>query len=284
LPIALALIMGTLGLSLTPADFKRILVRPRGVFIGLGNLVILSPLLALAIAELYRLDAGLAAGLVLLGASPGGTLANLLTHLARGDTALSITMTAISSVAAVVTVPVFLTLAINHFDAPVEDDVNMLGVVARVFAITVFPLSIGMWLRSRDPARAAAAEPKAKLVAALVFLCIVIGVVIDQFETVTDNFTELALTALTLNVVAMAASFTIGRLARLDERQSTAIAMELGIHNAALAIAVGTTVADVLTIPAAVYSSLMFFTAGAFARVMFRRNGAIEARPGPAPA
>ena len=92
LPMALALIMGTLGLSLTPADFRRILIRPRGVLIGLGNLLILSPLLAFAIAELYRLDAGLAAGLVLLGASPGGTLANLLTHLARGDTALSISV------------------------------------------------------------------------------------------------------------------------------------------------------------------------------------------------
>jgi BASS family bile acid:Na+ symporter len=284
LPIALALIMGTLGLSLTPADFKRILVRPRGVFIGLGNLLILSPLLAFAIGELYSLDAGLAAGLVLLGASPGGTLANLLTHLARGDTALSVTMTAISSVAAVVTVPVFLKLAVDHFDAPVGDDVNMLGVVARVFAITVFPLAIGMWLRTRDPAGATAAEPRARRIAAAVFLCIVVGVIIDQYETVTDNFTELALATLTLNVVAMAASFTIARLARLDERQSTAIAMELGIHNAALAIAVGTTVADVLTIPAAVYSSLMFFTAGAFARVMFRRNGAAEARPEPAPA
>jgi BASS family bile acid:Na+ symporter len=284
LPIALALIMGTLGLSLTPADFKRILVRPRGVFIGLGNLVILSPLLAFAVAELYRLDAGLAAGLVLLGASPGGTLANLLTHLARGDTALSITMTAISSVAAVVTVPVFLTLAVNHFDAPVKDDVDMLGVVARVFAITVFPLAIGMWLRSRDPARAIAAEPKAKRIAAVVFVSIVVGVVVDQFDTVTDNFAELALATLTLNVAAMAGSFTIARLARLDERQSTAIAMELGIHNAALAIAVGTTVADVLTIPAAVYSSLMFITAGAFARVMFHRNGGAKAQPEPAPA
>jgi BASS family bile acid:Na+ symporter len=284
LPIAIALIMGTLGLSLTPADFKRIFVRPRGVLIGLGNLVLFSPLLAFAIAELYSIDAGLAAGLVLLGASPGGALANLLTHLARGDTALSITMTAISSVAAVITVPLFLKLAVDHFDAPVGDDVNMLGVVARVFAITIVPLSIGMWLRSRDPARTTAAEPKAKRVAAVVFLCIVVGVVIDQFETVTDNFTELALTALTLNVVAMAGSFTIGRLARLDGRQSTAIAMELGIHNAALAIAVGTTVADVLTIPAAVYSSVMFLTAGTFARVMFRRNGAAEAQAEPVPA
>lgn len=279
LPMALALIMGTLGLSLTPADFKRILVRPRGVVIGLGNLALLSPLLAFAVAELYGLEAALAAGLVLLGASPGGTLANLLTHLARGDTALSITMTAISSVAAVVTVPLFLGLAIDHFDASVADDVSMLGVVARVFAITIVPLSIGMWLRSRNPARAAAAEPKAKRIAAIVFVGVVIGAVVNEFETVTDNFAELALATLTLNVVAMAASFTIARLARLDERQSTAIAMELGIHNAALAIAVGSSVADVLAIPAAVYSSLMFLTAGAFARLMFRRNGAAEARP-----
>ena len=282
LPIALALIMGTLGLSLTPADFKRILTRPRGVLIGLGNLVLISPLLAFAVAELYDLEAALAVGLVLLGASPGGTLANLLTHLARGDTALSITMTALSSVAAVVTVPLFLELAINHFDASVANDVSMLGVVARVFAITIVPLSVGMWLRSRNPTGAIAAEPKAKRVAAFVFVCVVIGAVASEFETVTDNFTELALATLTLNVLAMAISFTIARLARLDERQSTAIAMELGIHNAALAIAVGASVADVLTIPAAVYSALMFFTAGAFARVMFRRNGSGEMRPAPA--
>jgi BASS family bile acid:Na+ symporter len=191
-------------------------------------------------------------------------------------------MTAFSSIAAVVTVPVFLTLAVNHFDAPVGDDINMLGVVARVFAITVIPLSVGMWLRSRNPARAAGAEPRARRVAAVVFGCVVIGAIVDQYETVTDNFAELVLATLTLNLAAMAGSFTIARLARLDERQSTAIAMELGIHNAALAIAVGTTVADVLTIPAAVYSSVMFFTAGGFARVMYRRNSPAEAQPAPA--
>ena len=183
LPMALALIMGTLGLSLTPADFKRIFVRPRGVMIGLGNLVLLSPLLAFAVAELYGLEAALAVGLVLLGASPGGTLANLLTHLARGDTALSITMTACSSVAAVVTVPLFLGLAIDHFGASVADDISMPGVVARVFAITIVPLSIGMWLRRRNPARAIAAEPKAKRIAAIVFGGVVIGAIVDQFET-----------------------------------------------------------------------------------------------------
>jgi BASS family bile acid:Na+ symporter len=105
LPIALTLIMGSLGLSLTPSDFRRVAVQPRGVLIGLANLFVVSPLLAFAVAELYGLDPVFAVGLVLLGAAPGGTMANLLTHLARGDTALSISMTALSSLAAVVTVP-----------------------------------------------------------------------------------------------------------------------------------------------------------------------------------
>jgi BASS family bile acid:Na+ symporter len=284
LPIALALIMGTLGLSLTPADFKRVLVRPRGVLIGLGNLILISPLLAFAVAELYGLEAVFAVGLVLLGASPGGTLANLLTHLARGDTALSITMTALSSVAAVVTVPLFLGLAIDHFGASVADAVNMLGVVARVFAITIIPLSIGMWFRARNTSRAIAMEPTAKRIAAVIWVVVVIGAVANEFETVTDNLTELALATMTLNVAAMAVSFTIARLARLDERQATAIAMELGIHNAALAIAVGVSITDELGIPAAVYSAFMFFSAGAFARVMYRRNGATKPQPEPAPA
>ena len=119
LPVALALIMTTLGLSLTTADFKRIFVRPRGVLIGFGNLVLLSPLLAFGIAELYGLEATFAVGLVPLGASPGGTLANLMTHLARGDTALSITLMAISSVGAMET---FLAMrafipGVNHNSA-----------------------------------------------------------------------------------------------------------------------------------------------------------------------
>jgi BASS family bile acid:Na+ symporter len=281
LPIALALIMGSLGLSLTLADFRRIVTQPRGVIIGLANLLLVSPLLAFAVAELYDLEAAFAVGLVLLGASPGGTLANLLTHLARGDTALSISMTALSSVAAVVTVPLFLTLAIDHFGASVADDVNMLGVVVRVFLITLVPLAVGMRLRALNPRRAAAAEPRAKRVALVVFLFVVTGAVASEWDTIVDHIGELALAALTLNVAAMSVSFTVSRIARLSNRQATAVAMELGIHNATLAITVGVSIADVLAIPAAVYSVFMFLTAGAFARVMWHRNGAA---PTPAPA
>ncbi len=272
LPVALALIMGTLGLSLTPGDFKRIFTSPRGVLIGLANLLLISPLLAFLVAEAYDLEAAFAVGLVLLGASPGGTMANLLTHLARGDTALSISMTALSSLAAVLTVPLFLSLAVDRFDAAVADDVSMLGVVARVFLITIVPLSVGMWIRARDPAAAAGREARARRVAFVVFVGVVIGAVASEFETIREHFAELAVAALTLNVAAMSVSFAVARVARLSSAQATAIAMELGIHNSTLAIAVGTSIAEVLAIPAAVYSAFMFLTAGAFARVMAARN------------
>jgi bile acid:Na+ symporter, BASS family len=273
LPVALAVIMTSLGMSLTVADFRRVVVYPRGVSIGLANLLVISPLLAFTVAEAYSLEPALAVGLVLLGASPGGTMANLLTHLARGDTALSITMTAISSVAAVITVPLFLELATSHFGAVgLDDDVSMLGVVARVLLITVIPLSFGMWLRARRPERVAEIEGTVRRVALGVFLGVVVGVIVAEYDRVLDNLDDVAAAAVTLNVAAMAISFTIARFAGLDDRQSTAIAIELGIHNSTLAIAVGATIATVLTIPAAVYASFMFISAGLFARLMYTRN------------
>lgn len=274
LPIALALIMVGLGLALTVDDFKRILTQPRGMVIGLANLLFLSPLLAFLVARLYGLDPALAVGLVLLGASPGGTTANLMTHLARGDTALSVSMTALSSIAAVVTVPLYLGLAVDHFDANLASDISTAGVSLRVFLITIVPLAAGMTYRHRRPQRAAALEPAFKRAAITAFVLVVAGAVAAEFGTVAEHFAELALAALTLNVLAMGCSFAIATAARLDSRQSTAVALELGIHNGTLAIAVGALVADEVTLPAAVYSALMYFTAGLFARMLFRRNAA----------
>jgi BASS family bile acid:Na+ symporter len=285
LPVALAIIMCSLGLSLTLADFKRVFVFPKGVAIGLLNLLLISPLLAFAVAELYGLAPALAVGLVLMGAAPGGTMANLLTHVARGDTALSVTMTAVSSLAAVVTVPLYLGASIEWFDASVGDDVSMLGVVARVFAITIVPLSIGMALRARDPERVDRNEPVIKRVALTVFVLVVAAAIATEQDVIRENFTDLALATLTLNVAAMSVSYAIARSVRLNDGQSTAIGLELGVHNSTLAIAVATSIASVLATPAAVYSMFMFFTAGAFAWVMYRRNSpAVAGEPEPEPA
>jgi bile acid:Na+ symporter, BASS family len=272
LPLAIAAIMCSLGLALTPDDFRRVLVAPRGVAIGMLNLALLSPLLAFAMAELFSLEPEQAVGLVLLGASPGGMMANMLTHLARGDTALSVTMTAISSVAAVITVPLFLALSTAHFGAGDLGDVSMLGVVARVFAITIIPVAFGMTLRQRRTEWVERIYPRARAASLTLFVLVVLGAIVSEHDRVLESAAALFAAAFCLNVAAMTLSFFISKLARLDDRQSTAIALELGIHNATLAIAVGATLATEVTIPAAVYSSFMLFTGGAFAWAMSRRN------------
>lgn len=279
LPIAVAVIMVSLGLELTRADFRRVFVYPKGVAIGLANLTLVAPALGFAVAELFGLSPILAIGLVLLAASPGGAMANLLTHLARGDTALSVTMTAISSIGALVTVPLYLGLAADQFAGGELGDVTMAGVVARVFLITVVPLSIGMYLRERYPAWVEVERDRVKRAALVAFVAVVTGAVASEIDVFIDYFTEVALATLVLNVAAMSVSFSVARLARLSNEQATAIAMELGIHNSTLAIAVAGTINLDYAIPAAVYSGFMFVTAGLFARLMRNRNAAPSASP-----
>jgi bile acid:Na+ symporter, BASS family len=274
LPAAIAVIMCSLGLTLSREDFRRVLIAPRGVAIGMFNLALVSPLLALAMAELFELPPELAVGLVLLGASPGGMMANLLTNLSRGDTALSVTITAISSVGAMITVPLFLALSSDHFGATEVGEVGMAGIVLRVFAITIVPVAIGMELRRRHPQRVDALYPRVRRIALSLFALVVLGAIASEQDTVRENLADVAGAALALNVTAMTLSFAVSKLARLGDRQATAVALELGIHNSALAIAVGASLADDLTIPAAVYSTFMLFTGGLFAWVMSRRNAA----------
>ena len=239
----------------------------------------LSPLLAFLVSDLYGLAAVYAVGVVLLGASPGGTMANLFTHLARGDVALSVSMTAVSSVASVITVPLFLSLAAGYFDArDISDEISMPAIAARVFAITIVPLSIAMLIRARRTAWTLRNIKRAQQIAIGAFAVVVTGAITTESETISSSFSELAAAVITLNLLAMAISFFVARASRLDGRQSTAIAMELGVHNSTVAIAIGASVDDALASPAAVYALFAFATATAFAWLMARRNGAaIEA-------
>lgn len=274
LPAGLAVIMVILGTSLTGADFRRVFTAPRGVGVGLVNLMIGAPLLAFALAELFDLRPELAVGLVLLGASPGGIMANTLTHLSGGETALSITMTAVSSAAAAITVPLYLALATGYFDAPGLGDVDMGGIVPKVLGITVVPLAIGMAIRRRNPKRVEAADETLRRVVLGVFAVIVAGAIWSEHDTVIDNIAAVGAACLVLNLLAMSISFGASQLARLNSRQATAISLELGIHNSALAITVGAAINSDLIVPAAVYSTFMVLTGAAFARMMFVRNQA----------
>lgn len=277
LPLGIAAIMFGLGLSLTVADFRRVLQTPRAVLVGMVNLVVVAPALAFASAVAFDLPPELAVGLVILGASPGGMMANMLTHLGRGDTALSVTMTAVSSVMAVITIPVYLGLATEYFGAGSGADPDMLSIGALVFGVTVVPVALGVLIRGRAPDLVAAQYGKVRIASLCVFAAVVIGAIATEHETVIEYAPQVAGAALALNLGAMGISFCVARLARLGSAQSTAIALELGVHNSTVAIAVGTSIAASFSIPAAVYSSFMLFTGGAFAWFMSRRNPPVVA-------
>lgn len=274
LPISLFVILFSLGLALTLDDFRRVMVYPRGVAIGMANLLFISPVLAVGLALLFKLPPELAVGMVLLGASPGGTTANMLTHLAKGDTALSLTMTAISSVAAVFTVPILLDLSTQWFmHGETQYQIAMTPIVMKILLITLLPLSIGMIVRSRATQWSIHFEPLVKKIATIFFVLVVFVVLWSEQEHIFGNIASVGLAVLSLNVLAMAISYGSAKLAGLDGPQSTAISIELGVHNTTLAMAVGAMVSASMIIPAAVYSLFMFFTAGAFAKWMHSRNG-----------
>lgn len=278
LPLSLFVIMTGLGLSLTVADFKRVVLYPKGVSIGLLNLIVLSPLLGFAVAKLLSLPPEMAVGLVLLAAAPGGTTANLLTHLARGDVALSVTMTAVSSAASVITTPLFLALAWQHFMGTAANiELPMANIIPRVLIITLIPLSVGMLLRAYATALALRLEPHVKKLALAFFIFVVIGAIFEIQGQLMQYLPVIGGATLLLNLSAMSGSYFISRKARLGLRQSTAISIELGVHNTTLAMAVAgilSSLSPLLIVPAAIYGIVMFMTAGVFVWLMHRRNAA----------
>lgn len=273
LSVALGVIMFALGTTLRGEQFRLVFTQPRGVLVGMVNLIVIAPALAFGIAHLAGLDPLLSAGLVLLGAAPGGVFANLLTHAAKGATALSVSMTALSSTLAVITVPFWLGVALNAFDVPDEAiDLDMPRIVARVLITIAVPLGLGMLLAARLPEWVAERKQLFERIAFGTFVVVVLTAIASQTTTVLDHLTEVALAALALNLAAMAVGFTAARVAKLDPPQATAIAIELGVHNSAIAIAIGSVVNEELAVPAAVYSTFMVVTAGAFAWFMHRKN------------
>lgn len=281
LPLALIIIMTSLGVALTLTDFKRVLVYPKGVAIGLGNLLLISPALAFSMAWLFKLPPELAVGVVLLGAAPGGTMANMLTHLARGDTALAVTMTAVSSALSVITVPIFLSVAITLFmSGDGAPPTPALGpIVLKILMITLVPLSFGMLIRAQFPPLAARLEKPLKKLAIGFFVLVVAAAIYAEFNNLLGYLGSVGPAVVALNVLAMSIGYGCARAGRLNSRQSTAVAIELGVHNTTLSMAVGGMVSVAMTVPGAVYGTFMFVTAGLFAWFMARRNTQPTALP-----
>ncbi|MFT0631216.1 bile acid:sodium symporter [Pseudomonas indoloxydans] len=283
LPAALGIIMLGLGLSLSLADFARVAKFPKPVLIGLACQLLLLPLACFFLAKAFGLAPALAVGLMLLAASPGGTTANLYSHLAHGDVALNITLTAVNSVIAILTMPLIVNLSLAYFMSADQAIPLQFAKVVQVFAIVLGPVAIGMWLRSRFPGFAERMQKPVKIISALFLLLIILLAVAKDWRTFVDYAPAVGGAALAFNLLSMAVGYCVPRLLKLNLRQAIAIAMEIGIHNGTLAIALALSPAllnnPTMAIPAAIYSLIMFITAALFGLWVNRVHGAELAEP-----
>jgi len=266
LPLALGVIMLGLGLSLTLDDFKRVVLYPRAVFIGLLCQMILMPLACFFLVKAFGLSPELAVGMMLLAASPGGPTANLYSHLYKGDVALNISLTAVNSLVSLFTLPFIVNFAIHYFLESGQVVPMQFGKVLEVFAIVLIPVSIGMVLKSKFPKLSVILNKPVKILSALFLVLVIAGVVYQERENVIAYFKLVGLAALVFNVASMALGYYLPRLVKLEKKQAIAIGMEIGIHNGTLAIYIALSVigSSVISIAPAIYSLIMFFTAAAF--------------------
>ena len=266
LPVALGIVMLGLGLSLTVADFARVVRYPKAVLIGLFIQTVVLVAGAYVIARLAALPPELAVGLMLLAASPGGATANIYSHLAHGDVALNITLTAINSLLALVTLPLIVDAALVHFLGQDQYVPPPTRKVIEVAAIIVLPVLIGMALRAGLPKVAAALEKPIRLFAVLVLVAVIGAAIVAEWERLPGFIAAVGAACLAFNLLSMAVGYGLPRLLKLPRSQAIAISMEIGIHNGTLAIFIALTVLQnaTMSVPAAVYSIIMFVTAGAF--------------------
>ncbi len=274
LPLALGIIMFGLGLDLTPADFARVARRPRAAGVALGCQLLLLPAICFALVLLFRLPPILAVGMLLLAASPGGTTANLYSHLFRGDVALNISLTAINSVIAVVTLPVITNLAIAWFQ-PGDLSVGLqFRKTLEVFLIVLAPVALGMTVRALKPGFAAAMDKPIRIASVAILVLVIAGSVASSFDLLASNVLLLGGVATTFCVLSLAVGYVVPRLLQIDRPQAVASAFEVGIHNATLAIVIaqGVLQQPEMSLPAAVYGVLMFPIAALFGLWITRRR------------
>lgn len=268
MPLALGIIMLGLGLALTLEDFKRIFQMPKPVFVGLFCQVILLPMACIGLAEAFALPPELAVGLMLLSASPGGATANLYSHLAKGDVALNITLTATNSILSLFTLPLIVNYSLQRFMGEGKAIPLQFDKVIQVFAIVLVPVAIGMVVRARNQGLAQRLEKPVKILSALFLLLIIGAAVAKEWANLPTFVQQVGTAALAFNLISMGIGFAVPLLVRIPKRQSIAISMEIGIHNGTLAIAIASSPTllnnSTMAIPAAIYSLIMFFTAAAF--------------------
>ncbi|GEQ98028.1 hypothetical protein JCM17844_16650 [Iodidimonas gelatinilytica] len=272
LPSIVALIMFSMGLALSVRDFAQVVQKPRAFAVGLMSQLLLLPALGFAVASLWPMPPVLAAGLMIIAACPGGAMSNLLTHLARGDTALSISLTAVISGLSVVTLPLVVGFSLPYFMGTKAPQLSLLGTIFGLSFMTLVPVSLGMAVRACVPGFALKVEPFARRTATVVFVMFIFAAIIMEWPTVRAELPAIAAPVLLLNLAAMTLAYGLAKMVRLVPDRVIALTLECGIQNGSLAMFVAATLLgnDTMMLPGAAYGLFMFPTAFLFVVFVLR--------------
>lgn len=273
LPIALFVIMVGIGLTLTVDDFRREAERPRGVVVGALAQLLVMPALGFAVAAALDLEPALAVGLVIAAACPGGATSNLVAYLARANVALSIVLTVVASLATIVTLPLFVNVALR-WRAAGEAAVSVPAgrTILLLVAIVLLPVSLGMLVRRRAPERAAALERAVSAFGGIVLVVLIAGIALSVRDRIGELLAAAGPAALLLNVGGLLVGFAVARAAGLGRAERLTTAVELGVKNTTLGILIAITVvgSETMAVPSAVYGLVMYVSA-AFVVTVGRR-------------
>ena len=276
LPLALAFIMLALGLGLTFDDFARVVRRPRDFAVGAVSQIVVLPGVAFALASIWPMAPELALGLMIIAAAPGGVTSNILTAFARGDVALSISLTAVISLLSVITIPIIVVFAYGQFiGEQTGRDISVAGTAVSVFLIVAVPVLIGLLVRRFAEGFALRFEPAARKISAVLFVLVLAGAIYDQRANIVPYFAQAGLVTLVLNLLMMAIAYLLARMFATGPTQRIAIAIECGLQNGTLAIAVAVLLfgGGLAAVPAATYSLIMFGTALIYIALLRRGAG-----------
>lgn len=265
LAISLIIIMLGMGLSLVVDDFKRIFIYPKAILIGLINQILILPVLGFAIASVFSIQPEIAIGIMILAACPGGPTSNLISHLAKGDIALSVTLTALSSFVTILTIPFIINFALLHFlEKEQTIRLDVVSTIIQILVITVIPVSIGMLVRRYNENFALKMAKPVRIASGVVIVLVILGITFKEKDNFASYFRQAGLVALCLNVVTMAVGYYSAKLFKINTKRAISIAIESGIQNGTLAITIAVILLNntSFAVAPAVYSLLMFFTGG----------------------
>lgn len=266
-PFGLFLIMAGLGLTLSIKDIVRVIVIPRAVLIGLTGQLLLLPLLAFALVEIFSPPPVIAIGLILLSACPGGITSNGYVFASRGDVALSVTMTTISSMVIVVSMPLLTYLALTLYSGDgVIVELPVIDVMQKLALLTLLPIALGMITRHLRPVFADKMVEPVRKMAIAILIMVIVGNTIASFDTIVENFLAAGLVSLLLNLISMSTGYGIARFFRLPPQQVISITYEVGVQNISLVLTLAMAILAVpdYAVTALVYGLFMKITALSF--------------------